>query len=153
MTEKSFFINELVSLKNELERLVNLFEKMGSLYVEIPTLLQSDLLLDLYGEELNSRTYIVNDPVKGNLMLRPDFTVPIVQMYIKSNEEKAQYCYSGKVWRKQEHLSSRPSEYLQVGIEYFGGSNFAKEDAKLFSIIRKAVGLVHLKIDHQLNTE
>ncbi|MFL2801474.1 MAG: ATP phosphoribosyltransferase regulatory subunit [Paracoccaceae bacterium] len=146
MTEKSFFVNELVSLKNELERLVNLFEKMGSLYVEIPTLLQSDLLLDLYGEELNSRTYVLNDPVKGNLMLRPDFTVPIVQMYIKSNEEKAQYCYSGKVWRKQEHLSSRPSEYLQVGIECFGGCNFAKEDAKLFSIIRKAVGLVHLKI-------
>ena len=146
MTKLSLVGHERVSLKNELERLINLFEKTGSIHVEIPTLLQSDLLLDLYGEELNSRTYILSDPVKGNLMLRPDFTVPIVQMHIKSNEEKAQYCYSGKVWRKQDHLSSRPSEYLQVGIECFGGNNIAKEDAKLFSIINKAVGLTHLKI-------
>ena len=146
MTKLSIVGDKRVSLTKEVERLVTLFEKTGSIHVEIPTLLQSDLLLDLYGEELNSRTYILSDPVKGNLMLRPDFTVPIVQMHIKSNEEKAQYCYSGKVWRKQDHLSSRPSEYLQVGIECFGGNNIAKEDAKLFSIINKAVGLTHLKI-------
>jgi len=146
VTKLSTVGDERVSLKKELERLVNLFEKTGSIHVEIPTLLQSDLLLDLYGEELNSRTYILSDPVKGNLMLRPDFTVPIVQMHIKSNEEKAQYCYSGKVWRKQDHLSLRPSEYLQVGIECFGGNNVAKEDAKLFSIINTAVGLTHLKV-------
>ncbi len=146
MTKVSKVGDERVSLKKELERLVNLFEKTGSTYVEIPTLLQSDLLLDLYGEELNSRTYILSDPVKGNLMLRPDFTVPIVQMHIKSKEEKAQYCYSGKVWRKQDHSSSRPTEYLQVGIECFGGNNIAKEDAKLFSIINKAVELNHLKV-------
>lgn len=146
MTKLSLVGHERVSLKNELERLINLFEKTGSIYVEIPTLLQSDLLLDLYGEELNSRTYILSDPIKGNLMLRPDFTVPIVQMHIKNNQKKAQYCYSGKVWRKQEHSSSRPSEYLQVGIECFGGYNVAKEDAKLFSIINKALGLTNLKI-------
>ena len=146
MTKLFIVGDERVSLTKEVERLVTLFEKTGSIHVEIPTLLQSDLLLDLYGEELNSRTYILSDPVKGNLMLRPDFTVPIVQTYIKSNKEKAQYCYSGKVWRKQDHLSSRPTEYLQVGIECFGGNNIAKEDAKLFSIINKAVGLTHLKI-------
>ena len=135
MSRLSSIGNERISLKRELERLISIFEKIGSNYVEIPTLLQSDLLLDLYGEELNSRTYIFNDPVKGNLMLRPDFTVPIVQLHIKNNTKNAQYCYSGKVWRKQDYLSSRPSEYLQVGIECFGGSDIAKEDAKLFSII------------------
>ena len=55
MTKLSLVGHERVSLKYELERLINLFEKTGSIYVEIPTLLQSDLLLDLYGEELNSR--------------------------------------------------------------------------------------------------
>ena len=146
MSRLSSIGNERISLKRELERLISIFEKIGSNYVEIPTLLQSDLLLDLYGEELNSRTYIFNDPVKGNLMLRPDFTVPIVQLHIKTNTKNAQYCYSGKVWRKQDYLSSRPSEYLQVGIECFGGSDIAKEDAKLFPIISKAVGFTDLKI-------
>ena len=146
MSRLSSIGNDRISLKSELERLISIFEKIGSNYVEIPTLLQSDLLLDLYGEELNSRTYIFNDPVKGNLMLRPDFTVPIVQLHIKTNTKNAQYCYSGKVWRKQDYLSSRPSEYLQVGIECFGGSDIAKEDAKLFSTISKAVGFTDLKI-------
>ena len=146
MPKLSFIGNELVSLKKELERLINYFENKGAIYVEMPTLLNSDLLLDLYGEELNSRTYVLNDPVKGNLMLRPDFTVPIVQMHIKRNIKKAQYCYSGKVWRKQDHLSLRPSEYLQVGIEFFGGNDIAQEDAKLFSVIRNAIGEFDLKI-------
>ena len=88
MSKLSSIGNVRISLKKELERLINKFEKLGSSYVEIPTLLQSDLLLDLYGEELNSRTYIFNDPVKGNLMLRPDFTVPIVQLHIKTNTKK-----------------------------------------------------------------
>ena len=146
MTKLSLTGNERIPLKKELERLVNFFEEMGSDYVEMPYLLPSDLLLDLYGEELNSRTYIVNDPVKGNLMLRPDFTVPILQMHIKTNKKKAQYCYAGKVWRKQDYSSLRPSEYFQVGIECFGGLDIAREDAKLFSIIRKAVGSIDLKI-------
>ena len=68
MTKLSIVGDERVSLTKEVERLVTLFEKTGSIHVEIPTLLQSDLLLDLYGEELNSRTYILSDPVKGNLM-------------------------------------------------------------------------------------
>ena len=138
MLKLSFIGQELVSLKKEIERILKNFKRNGGIYVEIPTLLHSDLLLDLYGEELNSRAYILDDPVKGNLMLRPDFTVPIVQLHIKTNTKNAQYCYSGKVWRKQDYLSSRPSEYLQVGIECFGGSNIAKEDAKLFSIISSA---------------
>ena len=146
MSRLSSIGNERISLKRELERLIRFFENIGSNYVEIPTLLQSDLLLDLYGEELNSRTYIFNDPVKGNLMLRPDFTVPIVQLHIKTHTKNAQYCYSGNVWRKQDFLSSRPSEYLQVGIECFGGSDIAKEDAKLFSIISNALDLIDLKI-------
>ena len=103
------------------------------------------MLLDLYGEELNSRTYIFNDPVKGNLMLRPDFTVPIVQLHIKTNT-KMLNTVTKLGWRKQDYLSSRPSEYLQVGIECFGGSDIAKEDAKLFSIISKAVGFTDLKL-------
>ena len=121
MSRLSSIGNDRISLKSELERLISIFEKIGSNYVEIPTLLQSDLL-------------------------RPDFTVPIVQLHIKTNTKNAQYCYSGKVWRKQDYLSSRPSEYLQVGIECFGGSDIAKEDAKLFSTISKAVGFTDLKI-------
>ena len=146
MPTLSYLKQDMISLRKELEYFINYFEEKGAIYLEIPTLLESDLLLDLYGEEINSRTYILNDPIKGNLMLRPDFTVPIVLMHIKNNQDRAEYCYSGKVWRKQDYSSLRPSEYLQVGIECFGGKDIAKEDARVFSIIRKAVNSIDLKI-------
>ena len=146
MPTLSYLNHDMISLRKELEYFINYFEKKGAIYLEIPTLLESDLLLDLYGEEINSRTYILNDPIKGNLMLRPDFTVPIVLMHIKNNQDRAEYCYSGKVWRKQDYSSLRPSEYLQVGIECFGGKDIAEEDARVFSIIRKAVNSIDLKI-------
>ena len=146
MPTLSYLNQDMISLRKELEYFINYFEEKGAIYLEIPTLLESDLLLDLYGEEINSRTYILNDPIKGNLMLRPDFTVPIVLMHIKNNQDRAEYCYSGKVWRKQDYSSLRPSEYLQVGIECFGGKDIAKEDARVFSIIRKAVNSIDLKI-------
>ena len=146
MPTLSYLNQDMISLRKELEHFINYFEKKGAIYLEIPTLLESDLLLDLYGEEINSRTYILNDPIKGNLMLRPDFTVPIVLMHIKNNQDRAEYCYSGKVWRKQDYSSLRPSEYLQVGIECFGGKDIAEEDARVFSIIRKAVNSIDLKI-------
>ena len=104
---------KLSLLKEELRRLSDLFELDGALTVEMPSLVDSEVLLDLYGEELNSRAYIVEDPVRGNLMLRPDFTVPIVQMHLESGIEAEKYCYAGKVWRKQDQFSLRQSEYLE----------------------------------------
>ena len=39
-------------------------------------------LLDLYGEDIRARAYVTDDPVRGEMMLRPDFTVPVVQAHM-----------------------------------------------------------------------
>ena len=121
------------STKKEISNLMNFFVKEGSHEITIPALLNSDILLDLYGEDLHARAYTVLDPVRGNLMLRPDFTVPVVQMHMSEGNKhlSKSYCYSGTVWRKQEQDSLRPSEYVQVGVEFFGGKNKVNDDAKL----------------------
>ena len=137
---------KLSLLKEELRRLSDLFELDGALTVEMPSLVDSEVLLDLYGEELNSRAYIVEDPVRGNLMLRPDFTVPIVQMHLDSGSEAEKYCYAGKVWRKQDQFSLRQTEYWQAGFEHFGGKNVPADDVAAFSLIRKAIGNLDLEI-------
>ena len=137
---------KLSLLKQELRRLSDLFELDGALTVEIPSLVDSEALLDLYGEELNSRTYIVEDPVRGNLMLRPDFTVPIVQMHLDRGSEAEKYCYAGKVWRKQDQFSLRQTEYWQAGFEHFGGKNVPADDVAAFSLIWKALGNLDLEI-------
>ena len=137
---------KLSLLKEELRRLSDLFELDGALTVEMPSLVDSEVLLDLYGEELNSRAYIVEDPVRGNLMLRPDFTIPIVQMHLESGIEAEKYCYAGKVWRKQDQFSLRQTEYWQAGFEHFGGKNVPADDVAAFSLIRKAIGNLDLEI-------
>ena len=63
--------------------------------------------------------YLTSDPLRGEMMLRPDFTVPVVQMHMERRADPARYTYSGKVFRKQEEDETRANEYVQVGYEVF----------------------------------
>jgi ATP phosphoribosyltransferase regulatory subunit len=109
------------------------FEAAGATHVELPILQQADTLLDLYGEDIRGRAYTARDPLAGELMLRPDFTVPVVEMHIASGQGEARYTYAGKVFRMQELGSDRPSEHEQIGLELFGGDP-AGDEAEVFAV-------------------
>ena len=84
-----------------------------------PAALQpADVLLDLYGEDIRARAFVTADD-GAELMLRPDFTLPIVRLHMEAGAEPARYVYCGPVWRRQEFGSDRPREYLQAGFEIF----------------------------------
>jgi len=76
-------------------------------------------LLDLYGEDIRGRAYITSDALRGEQMLRPDFTVPVVQMHMERGADPARYTYAGTVFRRQDDDETRPNEYTQVGYEVF----------------------------------
>jgi ATP phosphoribosyltransferase regulatory subunit len=78
-------------------------------------------------------------------MLRPDFTVPVVFEHRSNGAEPARYTYSGEVFRKQEVDPHRPSEYMQVGLEIFDGSDPARSDAEVFTLIRDVLDPCHLR--------
>jgi ATP phosphoribosyltransferase regulatory subunit len=107
--------------------------------VEPAALLPADLLIDLYGEDLRARAFTTHDPVLGEQMLRPDFTVPVAQMHMESGAAEGRYAYAGSVWRRQEPGSARPVEYLQCGFEAFGDKNTAQADAEVFTILAAAI--------------
>jgi len=123
------------ALSTALERILDAFAAAGAERVEPPALLPAELLLDLYGEDIRSRAYVVADPVAGELVLRPDFTLPVVRMHIARGAAPARYAYGGMVWRAQEPGSTRPNEYLQAGIEAFGDADPAAADAEIFALI------------------
>jgi ATP phosphoribosyltransferase regulatory subunit len=127
-------------ISDQAHRLRQYFEAQGARNVEAETLLPAATLLDLYGEDIRSRAYVTHDPLMGEMMLRPDFTVPVVQMHMESHADPARYTYVGQVFRKQEDRSQRASEYLQVGYEIFDGSNPAQADAEVFAAISGALG-------------
>jgi len=129
MVEKS-------AVRAEAARLQAVFEAMGAEVIETDILQPAETLLDLYGEDIRGRAYVTSDPVRGEAMLRPDFTVPVVQMHMGSARSEARYTYAGEVFRKQEDLAARASEYVQVGYEVFGGGDPARTDAELFVAFR-----------------
>ncbi|MEO1179246.1 MAG: ATP phosphoribosyltransferase regulatory subunit, partial [Pseudomonadota bacterium] len=93
------------------------FEAAGAMVVEPPILQPAETLLDLYGEDIRARAYVTSDALRGEQMLRPDFTVPVVQMHMANGAEPARYTYAGEVFRRQEDNPDRASEYQQVGYE------------------------------------
>ena len=110
------------------------FEAAGAQVVDPPFLQSADTLLDLYGEDIRARAYVTSDAVRGEQMLRPDFTVPVVEMHMRDGAEPARYTYAGEVFRRQEQDPERASEYLQVGYEVFDRQDPASADAEVFAL-------------------
>ena len=63
----------LKDILSEAKNLAAVFEKTGAEVVEPDFLQISNVLLDLYGEDIRGRAFITNDPVYGEMMLRPDY--------------------------------------------------------------------------------
>ncbi|UWR30628.1 ATP phosphoribosyltransferase regulatory subunit [Sulfitobacter sp. W002] len=116
-----------------------IFDAQGAVLVEPPILQPADTLLDLYGEDIRARAYVTSDALRGEQMLRPDFTVPVVQMHMAHGAEPARYTYSGEVFRRQEHDPNRANEYIQVGFEVFDRADPAAADAEVFALIAEAM--------------
>ena len=119
----------------EAARLRGLFEAAGALPVETPVLQPAEALLDLYGEDIRARAYVTSDALRGEQMLRPDFTVPVVQMHMEHGAEPARYTYSGEVFRRQENDPDRANEYIQVGYELFARAVPEAADAEVFAFL------------------
>ena len=107
----------------------------GALPVAADILQPAETLLDLYGEDIRARAYVTDDPRMGEMMLRPDFTVPVVQAHMRDGAEPARYCYAGPIFRKQS--GGRAREYLQVGFELFARDDPARADAEVFALFAR----------------
>ena len=136
----------LKDILSEAKNLAAVFEKTGAEVVEPDFLQISNVLLDLYGEDIRGRAFITNDPVYGEMMLRPDFTIPIVEQHMANSVSPARYTYCGKVFRRQEEFPDRPREFLQVGYEIFDGANTEKADAEVFLLVNEALNGIPVRI-------
>ena len=125
-------------VRTEAARLSAIFEGLGAQPVDTSILQPADVLLDLYGEDIRARAYVTADPLRGEMMLRPDFTVPVVRAHMDEGGDPARYCYAGEVFRRQETDPDRPIEFLQAGFEIFGGDP-AQADAEVFATIADAL--------------
>ncbi|MFP4275264.1 MAG: ATP phosphoribosyltransferase regulatory subunit [Paracoccaceae bacterium] len=132
-------------IRAEAGRLRARFEQAGAQPVETAILQPADTLLDLYGEDIRGRAYTTQDPLRGEQMLRPDFTVPVVQMHMAEGAEPARYTYAGEVFRRQEDDPDRANEYFQVGYEVFDRDDPVGADAEVFALMAEVLAPLRLR--------
>lgn len=130
------------------QQILTAFRAAGAAEVAPDLLLPAETLLDLYGEDIRARAYVTQDPIRGEMMLRPDFTVPVVQMHMAGGAEPARYCYLGEVFRKQDQGDTQPAhprdnEYLQAGFELFARDPDA--DAEVFALFHAILAPLNLR--------
>lgn len=144
MTEAATHALEKAAVRAEAGRLFAAFLAAGAVPVEADILQPAETLLDLYGEDIRARAYVTADPLNGEMMLRPDFTVPVVQQHMSGGAEPARYAYLGEVFRRQEHLDGRAREYLQVGYEVFD-RDAPQADAEVFALFHGLLADLNLR--------
>ncbi|MDK2773891.1 MAG: ATP phosphoribosyltransferase regulatory subunit [Tabrizicola sp.] len=138
-------MNAKAAIRAEGERLLAGFLQAGAVLVDADVLQPAETLLDLYGEDIRARAYVTQDPVRGEMMLRPDFTVPVVQAHMAHGADPARYAYLGEVFRKQARGSGRASEYLQAGYEVFDRAAPDAADAEVFALFRDLLAGLNLR--------
>ena len=132
------------AIRAEAEALFAAFQAAGAVPVDADVLLPAETLLDLYGEDIRARAYVTQDPLRGEMMLRPDFTLPVVQAHMAHGADPARYTYLGEVFRKQDHPGLKASEYLQVGFEVFDRTSPEAADAEVFALFAKLLAPLKL---------
>ena len=96
------------------------FAGLKATAIDPPVIQPLSLLLDLAGETMRARLYIVQGEGDAEACLRPDFTIPVTRAHIAAGETPRRYTYEGKAFRAAPAGSDRAREFLQVGLEAFG---------------------------------
>lgn len=103
--------------------------------VDAPILQPLGLLLELVGEAMRPRLFVVQSEGGQETCLRPDFTVPVVRQHLESGRSSGRYFYEGKAFRASPE-PGRPDEFRQIGLESFdvAGASVVQADADIAAL-------------------
>jgi len=110
------------------------FLSAGATPTDAPVLQPLGLLLDLAGEAMRSRLFVVSGDVGEEACLRPDFTVAIARQHLAGGAEEGRYLYEGKAFRVAPRGSDRAEEFLQIGVEAFEAGDPVAADAEIAAL-------------------
>jgi ATP phosphoribosyltransferase regulatory subunit len=105
--------------------------------LDAPLLQPLGMLLDLAGETLRERLFVVQGD-GPETCLRPDFTVPALRAHIASGRPSGRYFYSGHAFRVAPRGAERAEEFPQMGVEAFETGDPATADAEMAALAWRA---------------
>lgn len=111
------------------------FVALGAEAVDAPILQPLGLLLELAGEAMRARLFVVQSEGGQETCLRPDFTVPVVRQHLESGRSSGRYFYEGKAFRASPE-PGRAEEFRQVGLERFdeASASVVEADAEITAL-------------------
>lgn len=118
------------------------FATTDSVLIDLDVLQPADLYLDLAGENVRQRLFLVDSDTDRMLCLRPDLTVPASQYYLTHYAlgTPVNLRYEGKAFRQVPDGAGRHAEFVQIGMEQYAPAD--PEQA-----ILDALGLVQKSLD------
>ena len=111
----------------------------GAMPVDAPILQPLNLLLDLAGEAMRARLFVVQAEGGAEACLRPDFTVAVARRHIESGALAGRYVYEGPAFRSAPE-GERAEEIVQLGVELFAPATGAtiEADAEIANLAWRA---------------
>ena len=108
----------------------------GASSVDAPILQPLGLLLELVGEAMRARLFVVQAEGGEEACLRPDFTVPVTRQHLESGTASGRYYYEGKAFRAAPDDAGRAEEFVQIGLERFdaAGTTILEADAEIAAL-------------------
>ena len=114
------------------------FAAAGAVPTDVPVLQPLSLLLDLAGEAMRARLFVVQGEGMSEAALRPDFTIPMARAHLEGGALSGRYLYEGKAFRVAPRGSVRAEEFLQIGVEAFEAGDKAGADAEIAALAWRA---------------
>jgi ATP phosphoribosyltransferase regulatory subunit len=114
------------------------FAENGATAIDVPVMQPLALLLDLAGEAMRARLFVVQADGIDEACLRPDFTIPVVSAHLASGRGRGRYLYQGKAFQVAPPGSASAEEFLQVGLESLGEPGPRSADAESLALAWRA---------------
>jgi len=117
-----------------------LFQRHGFAPSDVPILQPADPFIELSGEDIRRRLFLVSDGGETELCLRPEFTIPAARAYLAAGARGARAsAFIGPVFRQR---TDGPGEFIQAGLESFGRSDIEAADAEMLALAIEAEALL-----------
>ena len=106
--------------------------------IDVPVMLPLAQVLDLAGEAMRARLFVVQADGIDEACLRPDFTIPVASAHIASGKARGRNVYEGKAFQVAPPGSDRAEEFVQVGLEGLGEEGPRSADAEALVLAWRA---------------
>ena len=134
--------------KNLSEDILKIIKSNGYKYIDLDTVIDTNLILERSGESFKRFIFSFNDQLGNELCLRPDLTIASCVRYLNHNKKTSEKIfYSGQAFRKG--LNKKDSVIRnQIGFEILGSFTEKKDDKKIIETSLKALSNINYKSGH-----